>query len=415
MAQVALFATAPVLARLYSPAAFGVLAILLTISTLASSVGGLCYEVAVILPRSKRMAAALFSLALSLSIATAVATACIVATIQAVFPAAFGDKLDNTFLIACVVATLFTTQFNVLCYAHSRAAQYGNIAIAKFNQSLFPSLLQILFGVMGFGMAGLLWGRALGVFATVVALIRKLPPGFRPRDVLHTRLASMKAAAKHYRDFLLQVPRQLLVRGANSLPATLILIAYGAAPAGLFFFASRLVERPGTVLGDALSRVPMKQFADRKKRGAPVTRAALLYTMLVGAPVMVGVVTLAVISRPLFHIAFGSAWEPAADYAVILAGWSGIRIASLPMATLTTVFRIQGLNLFLDAAFAPRVLIIPLMAHMGYDALAAVAAFCVVSVVYHAAVFAVGLFAALRYDRELGERRSPTAFAVAAD
>ena len=59
-AQVALVVTAPLLSRLFSPAAFGVFSLMLTISTIGGAIGGLCYEVAVVLPRSRRIAAALY-------------------------------------------------------------------------------------------------------------------------------------------------------------------------------------------------------------------------------------------------------------------------------------------------------------------------------------------------------------------
>src|SRR5262249_50750005 len=148
--------------------------------------------------------------------------------------------------------------------------------------------------------------------------------------------------------------------------------AYGPVVAGLYFFGARLVERPGMLLGDALSRVPMKQFAERCKRGAPLTRAALLYTLAVGLPVVLSVGLLALLAHPLFHFAFGKRWFPAADYTVILAVWAPIRLASLPMATLTTVVRVQRISFYVDAAFSARVLVIPFLAARGADALATV-------------------------------------------
>jgi len=46
-------------------------------------------------------------------------------------------------------------------------------------------------------------------------------------------------------------------------------------------------------------------------------------------------------------------------------------------------------------------MVIPLMAAHHFSALAAVAAFCGLSVIYHLVIVAIGLFAALRYDRAL--------------
>lgn len=401
VAQIILLGTAPLLARLYTPAQFGVLAALLTISTIGGSIGGLCYEVAIILPRSRRVAEALYSLSLWLSVMTATLVVGFVLGLQSLMPSVLGMPLDSTFYLLCFASTVLTTQFNILGYAHSRATQYRAIAISKINQTLLPTAFQVVFGALGWHALGLLLGRALGMLGTVGGLVRGLPRGFRLDDVPKRRFTDLMAAARRYRDFLLQVPRQLLVRGATTLPSVLLLAAYGPVPAGLYFFAARLVERPGMLLGDALSRVPMKQFAERRKNAKRLTRASLLYTAAVGIPVILGVLLLVATAHPLFRIGFGKQWEPAADYAVVLGGWAAIRLASLPMATLTTVLRVQKLSFYIDAAFACRVFAIPLMAGQGYGALSAIATFCLLSVLYHLAIFATGLRAALRYDNDL--------------
>jgi PST family polysaccharide transporter len=251
------------------------------------------------------------------------------------------------------------------------------------------------------GGEGLLLGRVLGLWASQIWVMRGQPGGFRIRDLPRTRLREMVVVSRTYRDFLLQVPRQLLVRGATMLPAALLLGAYGPTVAGLYFFAQRLVERPGMLLGDALGRVPLKQFALRVQQRKRLTRAALLYTAAVGAPVVAGVVMLALAAHPLFRLLFGARWEPAADYASVLAFWAAVRLVSLPLATLTTVLRVQKFSLMVDALFAARVLVIPLLAARHADALTAVAAFCGLSIVYHLVIIAIGLFAAIRYDRAL--------------
>jgi len=388
VAQVVLLATTPWLSRLFAPESFGLFSLMLSISTIGGAVGGLCYEVAVILPRSRRAALSLYRLAFALSLIVPCLVTGLLALVQHLFPMLLGRTLTADFYLYCLAATALTTQINVLCYGHSRAGQYGPISVNKVTQTLLPAALQI-------GLA------YLGMAAEGLRLTRRLPRGYRLRDMTQARVADMAAAGRTYKDFLLQVPRQFLVRGATMLPAALLLGSYGPTVAGLYFFAQRLIERPGMLLGDSLTRVPMKQFALRVQARKPLTRAALLYTVAVGAPVIMGVGLLALTAHPLFHFVFGARWEPAAGYAVVLAGWAAIRLTSLPMATLTTVLRVQKMSFWVDALFSARVAVIPLMAAHHASALAAVAAFCGLSVVYHLIIVGVGLFASLRYDRAL--------------
>jgi O-antigen/teichoic acid export membrane protein len=400
-AQVLLLATAPLLARLFPPGAFGLFSLMLTISTIGGAVGGLCYETAVILPRSARMALALYRLAFLLSLVTPVLLVALLALVQHLFPHLLGRTLTFDFYVYCLLGTILTTQINVLCYGHSRAAQYGAISMNKVTQTLLPAVAQIMLALVGLVGEGLMLGRVLGLLASELWLTRRLPRSFRLRALVQARRRPLLVAARTYRDFLVQVPRQFLVRGATMLPAALLLGSYGPTVAGLYFFAQRLIERPGMLLGDSLTRVPMKQFALRVQAGKKLTRAALLYTAAVGGPVVLGVLLLALSAHPLFRIVFGHRWEGAADYAVVLAGWAAIRLASLPMATLTTVLRVQKMSFWVDAIFAGRVAVIPIFAAHHASALTAVAAFCGLSALYHLVIVALGLSVALRYDRAL--------------
>ncbi|HKQ44709.1 MAG TPA: oligosaccharide flippase family protein [Rhizomicrobium sp.] len=409
IAQVMLLATTPLLARLFAPESFGLFALMLSISTIGGAVGGLCYEVAVILPRSRRTALSLYRLSFALSLVVPCLVIALLALIQHLFPNLLGRPLTWDFYLYCLAATALTTQINVLCYGHSRAGQYGPISVNKVSQTLLPAVAQIGLAYLGMAAEGLMLGRVLGLLGSEAWLSRKLPPGYRLRDMADARLTEMAAAGRTYKDFLLQVPRQFLVRGATMLPAALLLGSYGPMVAGFYFFAQRLIERPGMLLGDSLSRVPMKQFALRVQERKPLTQAALLYTLAVGTPVILGVGLLALVAHPLFHFVFGARWEPAAGYAVVLAGWAAVRLTSLPMATLTTVLRVQRMSFWVDALFSARVIAIPIMAAHHYSALAAVAVFCGLSVIYHLVIVGVGLFASLRYDRALAPMPIPFA------
>jgi len=412
IAQVGLIAISPVLSRLFAPASYGVFSLMLTISTIGGAIGGLCYEVAIILPRSQRMATALYRLAFVLSIVISGVTVCIVALVQYFFPHLLGRTLPANFYYYCFAAMALTAQINALCYAHSRALQYGAVSMNRIMITVLPGIMQIALALIGMAGEGLMLGRVLGLLGSEWLLTRRLPRGFRLSELADTRMAPVITAARSYRDFLVQVPRQLLVRGATMLPAALMLGAYGPTVAGLYFFAQRLVERPGMLLGDTLTRVPMKQFADRVQQRRPLTRAALLYTAIVSSPVILGVVAMALTAHPIFRVVFGLRWEPAADYAVALAWWAAVRLGSLPMATLTTALRVQKLSFYVDALFAARVIVIPLMASRHASALAAVTAFCGLSILYHLVIVAVGLFSALRYDRSLKPVPQPQAFDV---
>lgn len=401
VAQIFLVGTAPILARLYSPADFGVLAVLLSVATISGSIGALCYEVAIVVPRSERAARALFSLSLYLSLIVGSLIGAGIVAAAALFPNSGFGHFPGAVALLFIPAIVLAALFNVLGYAHSRANQYWSVAASKVNQSLLPALLQIVLGLLRQGAFGLLVGRVIGMAVTVALLAVNLPKTYRLSEALTRRRLEILAAARAYKDFLLHVPRQLFVRGAGALAPILLLGAFGAAPAGLFFFAQRLVERPGALLGDALSRVPLRQFAKRRAAGQRLFKASLAYTLTCAAPIVPGVLALSLFARPVFHWLFGAQWIPAADYAIVMGMWAGVRMTSLPVSMLITVLRAQRASLIVDATFSARVLVIPLIAALGGGALQAIQAFVALSVIYHLIVFAMGLRAAYLYDKDL--------------
>ena len=240
-AQLVLLATAPVLARLFPPEAFGLFSLMLVVSTIGGSVGGLCYDVAVILPRARRTALALFRLAFLLSLVTPFLVVGLLALVQFLFPTLLGGVMRLDFYLYCLAGTALTIQINMLGHGHSLAAQYGPVSVNKITQTLLPALAQIGLALIGLVGQGLMLGRVLGLLASQAWLTRGLPAGFRLRDIVQARPRPLLAVARGYRDFLLHVPRQFLVRGATMLPAALLLGAYGPTSAGLYFFAQRLI------------------------------------------------------------------------------------------------------------------------------------------------------------------------------
>jgi O-antigen/teichoic acid export membrane protein len=400
-AQVVLLATMPILARLFDPADWGALAVAASIATIGGAIGALCYDAAIVMPRSARAARALFALSLRISVVVAAALAAALALAAHIFPGALGGMSPALAGGGGFALILTTTAFNAYGHAYGRADAYGSIAAAKFNQSFLPSLAQIGLGLANAGAAGLVAGRAAGMGLVVAILALRAPSGYRLADVSGARTLEMRAVARAYRDFILHVPRQIFVRGPTALPAIFMVAAYGATAGGLFFLAQRLVERPGALLGDALSRLPMRRFAQRRADRRPLLADALAYSAIVAAPILLGLAVLAVSADAFIGVFLGPQWTEAGAFVVVAAVWASARMASLPLTAVATVLRVQKVSLGLDALFSLRAFVIPAAAAAGAAAIEALWVFTGLSVLYHGFMAGVGVAAAARHDRAL--------------
>ncbi len=400
-AQIMLFVTAPLLARIYTPTDFGHLTLLLTSSTIGGSVASFCYHFVILLPSSNRAAAAAYRLSMYASLLGSALATAIYWLIVPTDSRAFGSMPLWADLALIYTGILSTSIFNILGTVHSRASQYNSVALSKFNISLFPTFTQITLGFIGFKSAGLQLGRLFGVITTCIVMSLNLPKGFTIQSLFKVRFAEIRSVAWRYRDSIMHVPRELLMRAGTGLPPALLLANYDAAAAGFFFFAERLVERPGLLLSDALTRIPMKIFAENLQKKKPVVKLALIYTVLCTVIVATGISIIIFGGRWLFGILFGSAWVDAADYATALAIGAGVRVSILPVAALVPVFRIQRFVVFLDAFFFTRVLVIPAAAMLGYSAVFAVGCFAGLTVIYNLATFTIAIIAGIRYEKSL--------------
>lgn len=405
-AQIVLLGTTPILARIYSPEAFGHLAVLSSVATIGGSVAALCYHFVIFLPRRTRVAAAVYRLNIYLSFGgSAICTG-----IYAAFAFLSGqqDSLASPLdLLLVYLAVLLTAHFTTLGNVESRSNQLWSIALSKLNNSLAPAVSQIALGFAGLLDHGLTIGRVAGQLITVGIMQRDMPPGFRMRDLLRPKWRELRFAACRYRDAPLHVPRVFAVRAAVSLPATMFLTSYGATLAGLYFMAERLVERPGVLLSDTLVRLPIKVFAERVRNRQPLARAALLYTLACAALVAPPVLLLIVLGPWIVRVLLGPGWAGADQFVAILAIAAGLRLAFLPMTALVPVLRIHTWSMFIDFAFFFRIFLIPLAAANGFSAVFALTALASVSVCYNVLVGATSYLAALKYDRStpsLGRR-----------
>ena len=222
LAQVVTLASTPLLSRLYGPEQFGLLGLLMNIATMGGSVGALCYEMAILQPRSERTARALFALSIQLSFLASLIVMAIIWALDSWRHGVFGRPLDLWFYVFCYVGVLTSVQLNALSLAQSRRDLFRPMAISKINQTLLPTVFQIAFGFLKNVDLGLMAGRTIGLIGTNIVMQRAQPAGYRMRDAFRTPWRELRVVARRYKDYMFHVPRQLLMRGATTAPPILL-------------------------------------------------------------------------------------------------------------------------------------------------------------------------------------------------
>jgi len=350
VAQIITLGTAPILTRMFSPAAFGDLAIFTALSGVLIAVVCLRYEDAVILPKTEDEAAGLVSVA----VMAAVAMSGFYATVCLLFAQPIQDALHWSsvrgwpWLVA--LSTFLGGITSTLVAWHSRKRRFGRVSWARVIGSAASSSYQLGAGALGqTTAAGLVNGAVSGYAVTAVVLGAQLGGDDRHQLLAGRRLRAMLGSAKRYRKFpLFSVWSSLLNSLSWQLPALLLGFYFGSAIVGFYALGFRILQLPMSLVGTAIGQVFFPRAARAKHEGqlAEVVRGVYAALLDFG---LLPMAVIGVAAPDIFSAILGQQWNEAGVYAQILAPWTLVWFVSSPLLSLYNVLELQGLGLWMNA------------------------------------------------------------------
>jgi len=326
--QAAVIGATPLLARIYGPADFGVLAVFLAVSGVSVVVSALRYEQAILVAESDEEASAVvkasaWCVLLSVTLASIAALAGGDALARFTSTPAIADLL---WLLPVTVAAGGIHQIMV-AWA-TRAGNFSVLSRSKAVLGISLAASQLFLGVIVDGAHGLVVGVAASLILTIIVLIPAMK-GLslaRDHDAWH--------AAVRYRQFpQFGLWASLLNRGALEIPSVALAALYGPEVAGAFLLAVRVVATPTRLITESAYQVYVNE-ASRLQREEP----SAMYTLFVrtlGRLVRLAVplaVLLAVAGPWGFGIVFGPDWAEASAQVRLLAPLLVAMLITQPVA-----------------------------------------------------------------------------------
>ncbi len=390
--QAIALALAPLLTRLYAPAAFGQLGAFLAIATLLAPVAAFGLDAAIVLERDVDRAAEAFGTALALATLVASATAAI---------ACLAARPATGMLLGASVGCLGLGQIlanRALGCGRTRAVAAGRLARSAGIGAAQAALACTSLGGGTALVAGAVAGQLAAVLATA-SLLRGTP---LPRFGLG-RAASL---ARRHRPLLLwSAPQTLLNNAGNAAVPLLLGRLAGIEALGAWTLANRVVMLPASTLGEALRQsllVSMAAAPDEASLLAELRRTTRRLALPLGAAVALAFATGPVV----FAAAFGPSWRSAGADAALLLAAEAVGICNIPAVIAITVRRRQRALFLAQAATLPvRVALVAAAAAAG-GAMPALATHAILS-----ACWSAGVSLAMR--RHLRASPPPLAWAAA--
>lgn len=340
IAQLLLVLAVPVLARLYTPADYGALAVYSSTLAVLGVLASLRYESAIPLPQDDEAAGSLLVLALGiLAVVTALVVLLILLAGDA-FVSLVNVPALRPYLWLLPVGFVGAGTYQALSYWAIRRREFRHLARTKLSQGAGQVAAQIAFGLGGAGALGLLVGDVIGRVAGAGGLALA---AVRARPAAHVTPAGLRAVASRYRRFpLLTTWSGLCNIGSLQLPSIVFAAAFGAAAAGLYALSYKMLVLPTMLVAQAVGQVFLSRaaaLASEPEGLRRLTERTALGLFAAGLPAF-GALALA--GPQLFAILLGSRWEESGRYAQVLAPWFALWLVSNPLSGLLSVREWQG-------------------------------------------------------------------------
>lgn len=387
--QIVALAAAPVLTRVYSPADFGLFAVLSALSVTLGTVAAARLDLAVPLPERDEDAYALAAGGL-LACALSLSLGCLVVLTT-------GDRLASLldqpglmpWLWLMPVSAAFMAGSLVLNQLALRHQRFAAVARRNLVQAVALVATQVVLGLVGIRPGGLVVGFAVAQMLSLLSLLpgsRLLQPsareGMRPSAIV-------RALARYRRFPLVATPSGLMNVLGPQLPVLFMSIWYGGQVAGWLGLTQRVLTLPVSLVGTAVAQVYLSELSRASLRD--MSRARGLFdrvsvTLTVAASVLAVVLVLA--GPALFAWFFGERWQPSGDYARALGVGVAAQLVSSPLSQTLVVFEKQINQLWWDIGrLTSMAAVLSLFPLMGAGALTTVWAVGVLTALTYAAAW----------------------------
>jgi O-antigen/teichoic acid export membrane protein len=407
VAQAIPIVIAPLLARLYSPDAFGLQTLVMGLAAICVVPATLRLDLAMILPPTDREAKVVAAIILCVTAAMALVFLFAAALWADEIALRLGHPAEPIWIWILPLLTISIVIFQILSAFASRSRNFRPVATGNVVNQIGYALAAIALGFSGGGWApGLAVAKLAGQAAGTVSLLR-VHGGAIISIRSHFSVREMIVVAKRYWQFLVFNTPYSLIGSISREAPILIFSSMGAvSAAGFYGMARTIVLAPTLLISNALSQVYYREAV--ALRGTPRLHEMTVTLVRVGLLVTAAPFAFcAAWGNEFFAVVFGSIWRDAGSFAMVLA----------PAAWLSTqtgwperLFEVNGrqgvsftIQIVADAAVAMALVFVFATSSSPIWAIA-VYAICnvIYQLVYLFAIFRVSAFPAAKLIAALG-------------
>ena len=333
LAQVLALAFLPILSRIYSQEAFGLLAAFTAVMTLITSFATLKYDTALVLPKEDKDAYALLKLS---NIITIIIT--IICVLILFLPIPYFQEYQGL-QIFIGIGVILSVNYNNSALWNIRFKQYNSTSISKIIQSIAIFIFQYLLYSF-FELRGLVIGNILGISVSGLYLILSRKFDWSLYKSINKK--EMLKQAKRYIDF----PKYFTISNAvlsfsSSLPVLLFVKFIPLAQIGLYGIALRIIAQPVNLISNSLKSVILGDMAEKRNSNKPILKWYLRIFSGLFIISIIASVLLILFSEYIITFFLGADWNESAIYIKMLTPLLVSMMIASPGIAAVRVFEMQ--------------------------------------------------------------------------
>lgn len=334
IAQAIPFLAEPVLARLYQPADFAVLALYLSIANLFSIIATARYELAIMLPKEDRKAVNVLGLSVLISFVVSAVAFVVILLFNSKICTILNNEDISSYLYLVPLSVLSVAWYQIFNYWNSRKKRFKNVMFSKTTQSVTTVGVNLSLSIKSLGLVlGQFLGFLFGSFVLMFAFLKK------DKDKLSfINKKEMREVAIEYQDF----PKINTIHAffdvlKQSGEVFLLSYFYFKDKVGLHSRTLRLLFAPSSMIGSAVGQVFYQKGTETFHDGGDL-RGLVIKVLKVMALIALPVFTLvAFYGDDLFAWFLGEDYRMAGYYGRYLAPWLFFNFITMPISQIPLI------------------------------------------------------------------------------
>jgi O-antigen/teichoic acid export membrane protein len=348
VAQAIPLAVSPVLARLFTPEAFGLFALYFGISQIISVFITGRYEMAIILPEKDEEAINIVAISMIITLFISLFSLIVILPLRHVFSLLLNSPQLEDYLLLVPVTVFAIGIYTIFNLWLNRKGYYKDISAGKITRSAFSSIFSLGFGMTLLKSGGLIIADTIGQLISGLFVMIKSAKYDR-KLIKKISLVEMKKQALRYVHF----PKFNIVSGffekaSGQLPVILLSSFFGPAVSGLFSLSQRIIAAPGSLIGASVGDVFRQQASIefQKNGNCSGTFVSLLKFLVLIAVIPFAI--LIVFAPFLFSFVFGPEWRIAGEYAQIMTVMFFLSFVVSPLSNMFIIAEKQKIDLIIQ-------------------------------------------------------------------